>query len=105
TITNTLPASVSFVSATPTNGYTLAGSVVTFTNLGNFGSGLTATATITVHPNAAATLTNTATCGSGVTDPLKGNNTAAVKTVVSFPPVTVSRSGNNLVIAWPVEAT
>ena len=34
-LTNTLPAGVSFVSATPASGYTLVGSVLTFTNLGN----------------------------------------------------------------------
>jgi len=40
-----------------------------------------------------------------VLDPLKGNNTFLVKTVVAFPEFTVSRSGNNLVISWPASAT
>jgi uncharacterized repeat protein (TIGR01451 family) len=104
TVTNTLPPGVSFVSATP-SGYTQSGSVIAFTNLGNFGAGLVAVATITVHPNAPATLTNTATCASGVTDPLKGNNTASVKTIVEAAQLSTVVSGQNLVISWSADAT
>jgi uncharacterized repeat protein (TIGR01451 family) len=104
TVTNTLPSGMTFISATP-SGYTLVGSVVTFTNLGNLGSGAISTASITVHPDVTGTFTNTASCGSTVNDPLKGNNTASVKTVVDFPALTTLVQGNNLVISWPVEAT
>lgn len=104
-VTNTLPPTMTFVSATP-GGYTVSGRIVTFTNLGNVGSSLSATATITVHPTAAGTFTNSATTGSGVIDPLKGNNTAAVKSIVIFPnpPLATHIVGSSLVIAWPVDA-
>jgi uncharacterized repeat protein (TIGR01451 family)/uncharacterized delta-60 repeat protein len=103
-VTNTLPGEVSFLSATP-SGYTLAGGVVTFTNLGNLASGAQTVATIVVRAVTPATLTNNTTVGSSVTDPLKGNNTVSVKTIVEFPQVGLIRSGNNLVISWPAGAT
>jgi hypothetical protein len=103
-VTNTLPAEVTFLSATP-SGYTLAGGVVTFTNLGNLASGAQAVATIVVRAVTPATLTNDTTVGSIVTDPLKGNNTVSVKTIVEFPQVDFAVVGNNLVISWPAGAT
>lgn len=103
-VTNTLPLGMTFLSATPP-GHTVVGNVVTFTNLGDFGNGLVFTATITVHPNVAGEFTNTATAVSVVLDPLKGNNTAAVKSLVEFPPMNAVVQGNNLVISWPVAAT
>ena len=105
TITNTLPPGVTFVSATPAGSYTLVGSVVTFTNLGAVGNGSVVNASITIHPNSGTQLTNTATCGSAVTDPLKGNNTATVKTVIEYPAMSAAASGGNLVISWPSGAT
>lgn len=103
-LTNTLPPGVTFLSASPA-GYTLVGSVITFTNLGNAGSGLVLSATISVHPNVPATLTSTAVAASGVIDPLKGNNTATVKTIVTYPPLETSVVGSNLVISWSAAAT
>ena len=100
TITNTLPPSVALVSATPA-GYTLSGQTLAFTNLGNLGSGMQATATIVVQTLAAETITDSARCASSVTDPLKANNSASVKTIVQVPQLTAGRSGNNLVISWP----
>src|ERR1019366_725216 len=76
-----LPPEAIFVSASPA-GYTLAGQTITLTNIGNLGSGLQTTATIVVQPMTAATITNTASCSSGITDPFKANNSASVKTVV-----------------------
>ena len=103
-VTNTLPPEVTFLSATP-SGYTLAGSVVTFTNLGNLASGAQTVATIVVRAVTPATLNNDTSVGSTVTDPLKGNNLVSVKTLVEFPQLGVSRSGGDLVIAWPAGAT
>jgi uncharacterized repeat protein (TIGR01451 family) len=99
-ITNTLPPTVSFVSASPA-GYSVAGRVVAFTNLGNLGSGGSTTATIVVRPNSAGTITNAATCASTILDPLKANNSATVKNDVEALQMTMLRSGTNLVIAWP----
>jgi uncharacterized repeat protein (TIGR01451 family) len=103
-LTNTLPSSVAFVSATPA-GYTLIGNSVIFTSLGNIGSGAQIGASITVHPTAAGEITNTATVGSTVTDSLKANNTASVKTVVEGLKLNVSHSGNNFTISWPASAS
>jgi len=102
-VTNTLPPNVTFLSATP-GGYTVVGNVVTFTNLGSINSGGQAVASISVRPLVSDTLTNTTTCGSAtVFDPLKGNNTVSVKTIVQTPPMSIVRSGNNIVIAWPLD--
>lgn len=104
-LTNTLPATVSFVSASPL-GYILVGNTVVFTNLGSIGSGAQAGATITVQPAVAGEITDTATVSSVVTDSLKANNTASVKTIVGGVGVnlTVSRSGNNIIMSWPAAA-
>jgi uncharacterized repeat protein (TIGR01451 family) len=103
-LTNTLPAGVVFVSATP-GGFTTNGSVVTFTNLGSIGSGGQVTATITVNPALAGTITNSASVGSGVPDPFKGNHSVSVKTLVEAVKMTVTRSGNTFTISWPASAT
>jgi uncharacterized repeat protein (TIGR01451 family) len=102
-LTNTLPASVNFVEASP-SGYSLVGNTVIFTNLGNIGSGAQTVASITVHPVVAGEITNTASVGSTVTDSLKANNTVSVKTVVEGLKLTVSRSGENFTISWPASA-
>jgi len=102
-LTNTLPATVSFVSASP-SGYLLIGNTVVFTNLGNIGSGAQAGASITVQPTVAGEITDTATVSSIVTDSLKANNTASVKTVVEGLKLTVAHSGSNFTISWPASA-
>jgi uncharacterized repeat protein (TIGR01451 family)/uncharacterized delta-60 repeat protein len=102
-LTNTLPAGVSFVSASPP-GYILSGNNVIYTGLGNLGSGSVITATITVNPTAVGEITDTATVSSTVTDPLKANNTVSAKTIVEGLQLTVARSGNNVSISWPASA-
>ena len=99
-VTNTLPPTVNFVSASPA-GYTVAGRVVTFTNLGNLGSGANTSATIVVKPTAAGTITNAATCASTVSDPFKANNSATVKNDVEALQLSFVRSGTNFVFSWP----
>jgi uncharacterized repeat protein (TIGR01451 family)/uncharacterized delta-60 repeat protein len=100
TASDTLPASVAFVSASPA-GYTLAGQVVTFTDLGNLGSNSQISASITVQALGADTITDSARCSSAVIDPLKANNTASVKTIVQLPTLAITHAGKNLVISWP----
>jgi hypothetical protein len=92
------------VSATP-GGYTLAGNVLTFTNLGGVGAGSQTTATVVVRPNAAGTITNTVATASLVVDPLKANNTATVKSIVQALLMSATVSGGNLTITWPASAT
>ena len=102
TVVDTLPPTVNFVSASPTNNYTVVGQVVTFLNLGDIGSNHQETATIKVTPTAPGTVTNSATCSSGVTDPFKANNKAAVKTVVQAAPlITASLVADGLAVYWP----
>ncbi len=103
-LTNTLPASVNFVSASP-SGYTLNGTQLVFTNLGNLGSGGQIQASILVVPTAPGQITDSATVSSSVLDSLKANNTVAAKTIVEGGvQLTVGRSGNNFTIAWPASA-
>ena len=86
TVTDTLPANVTFVSATPSQGTcTQAGGTVTCP-LGALASGASATVTIQVTPTAAAggtTLTNTAQVTANEADPNPANNTATATTAVT----------------------
>ena len=98
-----LPPTVNFISASPASGYTFAGGVVTFTNLGILGSGAQTSVSIVVQPTAAATITDTASCRSDLIDPFKANNSASVKTIVDllYLPLSVSLVDHSLVISWP----
>ena len=102
TATDTLPPTLDFVSAMPA-GYTVAGRLITFTNLGNLGIRGQANLTITARPTVAGTFTNSASCRSpAVTDPRKSNNSASAKTVVQQVPLTIARLGTDtLIISWP----
>jgi uncharacterized repeat protein (TIGR01451 family) len=83
TLADTLPASVTFGSATPSQGScTQSGSTVTC-NLGSIADGGLATVTITVTPNATGTISNTATVSANESDPNGANNTATVTTTVN----------------------
>jgi uncharacterized repeat protein (TIGR01451 family) len=103
-LTNTLPAGVTFLSASP-GGYVVNGNVISFPSLGDLGSGSTVTATIQVRPDAPGTITNNASVSTTTTDPLKANNNASVKTVVEGVQLSVVRSGSNIIISWPASAT
>jgi len=108
-VSNTLPSSVSFVSASPgsTTSYTESGQlVVTYANLGNLTNGAKASFTITVRPLAVGTITDAASCRSDIIDPLKANNAAAVKTIVQAAPLdlTFTRVSGGLAISWPAYA-
>jgi uncharacterized repeat protein (TIGR01451 family) len=82
-VSDRLPAGVAFVSAVSSNGScaNVAGTVTC--NLTNLPSGSRASLTVLVTPQAAGTLTNTATVTvSGASDPRGQNNTATALTVV-----------------------
>jgi uncharacterized repeat protein (TIGR01451 family) len=94
-VTDSLPANVTFVSASPAGAFT-NGSQVIWTNLGPILAGTSTNIIITVTPPVmAATLTNSATGGSPVLDPDLTNNTA--------PPVftTVSPASDLLITKTP----
>ena len=82
TLTDTLPAGVTFVSATSTQGScSQSGGTVTC-NIGTLASSATATVTIIVRPTATGTISNTATVTGAETDANPDNNTAAQSTTV-----------------------
>jgi hypothetical protein len=103
-LTNILPLTVSFVSASPA-AYELIGNVVTFTNLGDLAAGGQTSASIVVRPAIGGTITDTALCASGVIDPRKGNNFASVKTIVQVVEISFVQTGNNLTLSWPAGST
>jgi uncharacterized repeat protein (TIGR01451 family) len=86
TLTDTLPASFTFVSATTTQGSLVtppAGSTgVVTANVGSLAIGATATVTVTVKTTASGVQTNTAQVSGNEGDPVAANNTAAQATTV-----------------------
>jgi uncharacterized repeat protein (TIGR01451 family) len=81
TLTDTLPSSVTFVSATggvrPING------VLTF-GLGNLAAGASRTVTLVVSPTAAGTLSDTAAASMDQTDPTPADNSVTLRTTSSI---------------------
>ncbi|MFZ5876473.1 MAG: DUF11 domain-containing protein [Nitrospirota bacterium] len=84
TVSDTLPAGVSYVSATPSQG-SCSGTTTVNCTLGVLGNGASATVTIVVTATASGTVTNTATVGSGVSDPNSSNNSASVSKTITAP--------------------
>src|SRR5439155_1677597 len=83
TVSDTLPAGVTFVSASSSVGTCANASNTVTCTIGNLASG--ATATITINASASATagmITNTATISGNETDPNPANNTASASTQV-----------------------
>jgi uncharacterized repeat protein (TIGR01451 family) len=82
TVTDTLPAGVSYVSATASQGTVEFSNGVLTVQLGSLASGASATATVVVSvaPGATGVLTNTAVITGHETDPNLENNTSTVTT-------------------------
>jgi uncharacterized repeat protein (TIGR01451 family) len=81
-VADTLPPSVSYVSATPSQGScTQAGGTVRCT-LGSIGVGATASIDIVVRPTSVGIITNTATISAPASDPVPANNTDTENTRV-----------------------
>ncbi|HEV3162579.1 MAG TPA: hypothetical protein VGZ22_00965 [Isosphaeraceae bacterium] len=80
TLTDTLPAGASFVSAT--GGVTPVGGVLTFP-LGKLSAETSTTATVVVAPTAAGTLINQASVSGNETDPTPADNSATQTTIVA----------------------
>jgi uncharacterized repeat protein (TIGR01451 family) len=74
TVVDQLPPSVTFVSATPTQGTCEESGGLVTCNLGTIGSGAIGTVDIVVKPTVPGTITNTASVGSSTHDPNEGNN-------------------------------
>ena len=95
-VTDSLPAGLVFVSASP--GWTTNGNQVVWTNLVNLASGATTNLTLTVFPTASITVTNFAKVGSPTSDPNLINNTSPplVTTIVPAPLTIVAGNTNKL---------
>ena len=85
TVTDTLPAGETFVSATTSQGTTSFANDTLTVTLGNMASGGTATTTVLVDvaSSVTGTLTNTATISGNQPDPNLTNNTSTVTTPVT----------------------
>lgn len=85
TLSDTLPAGVSIVSATASSGwscyYYTGGSNVTC-NFGDMPSGTSQTVSLVVKPSVSGTHSNTASVSSNVTDPVTANNSATTTVTV-----------------------
>ncbi len=84
-LTDTLPASLVLVSATPTQGPGCTGTTTVACDLGAIASGSTASVTIVATATAPGVVTNTASVTGNEPDPNPGNNTATEPTTVADP--------------------
>jgi uncharacterized repeat protein (TIGR01451 family) len=82
TVVDTLPAGVTLISATPTQG-TCSGVGTLNCALGNLVMGASAGVTIVVSPGGSGTITNTAVVSANEIDTNAANNTATASTVVN----------------------
>lgn len=107
TVTHQLEAGVIPVSASPA-GYVITtsggASSVTFTNLGLLANDGVMNLEVVAKPTLAGTITGVTRVSSSAVDPLKGNNTAAAKTIVQPLSIGVVRSGAGLVLSWSANA-
>ena len=88
TLTDTLPGSVTFVSATPNQGSCSGTSTVTC-HLGTLANGASATVTIVTTATTAGTVTNTASVTGNESDLNTANDTATEGTIIGCPdPIT-----------------
>jgi uncharacterized repeat protein (TIGR01451 family) len=102
TMTDTLPAGVNFVSATPSQG-SCTGTSTVVCNLGSLPASANATVTLVVKPTAAGTITNTASVTATETDPTSANDSDTEQTTVNpaqcdgLTPTIVGTPGNNTI--------
>jgi uncharacterized repeat protein (TIGR01451 family) len=107
-LTNTLPASVQFVSANSSQGSCSPVGGKVACSLGLLSDAATATVTIVVTPTAAGTITNQVTVTTATPDSDMSNNSSSRKTTVLPPPslsLTFVPALNNVIIAWPKSAS
>ena len=86
TLTDTLPAGVTFQSATPSQG-TCSGTTTITCDFGAIFNGGTASVEILVVTSGAGTITNTASVTADETDPVPGNNNVSIDTNVVVSPM------------------
>lgn len=89
TVTDVLPAGVTLISASPTQG-TCSGTTTVTCNLGTLNNGASATVALVVRPSAPGPLSNTATVDSPAADPAAGNDASTIVVTVAPTPVFVA---------------
>jgi choice-of-anchor B domain-containing protein len=82
TLTDTLPANLSFVSATASQG-TCSGTTTVTCNLGTIQNGAAATVTLVARPTALGTISNSGVASSDETDTRLADNTGTAQTTVN----------------------
>jgi uncharacterized repeat protein (TIGR01451 family) len=95
-VTDSLPANVSFVSASP--GYLNLGNALAWT-VNPLSAGHATNLLVTVQPAAAGTLTNTISVASTSTDPNLANNLSVYSLTADIPPSITNQPTNQVVIA------
>ncbi len=101
-LSNQLPAGVTFLTATPSQGSCSQAAGVITCNVGSLSSGASATVTIAARTTVPGLITDVAGVSGGQVDLNLADNVHSAKTTVSPLTVTFGRQGNNLVISWPV---
>jgi uncharacterized repeat protein (TIGR01451 family) len=86
TVTDTLPAGVSYDSATPSQGSCSQDAGTVTCSLGTLAGGTSANVDVKVRPQSEGSITNQASVSSGVTDPDSTNNSASADSTVTAPP-------------------
>ncbi len=94
TVTDALPASVTFSSVSASQGTCTSIAGVVTCSLGALTNSGVATVTISVLPNVPGLLTNTAAVSALIPDPVASNNTSSIITAISNPPPFVVRPGS-----------
>jgi uncharacterized repeat protein (TIGR01451 family) len=95
TFTDTFPAGVTFVSASP-GCVNLGGKVVC--NIGSMPNGNSTNFIVVMTPTAAGLITNSLAVASPTFDPNSGNNTAIIVTTVGVPPAITAQPNNQTAI-------
>ncbi len=104
---DSLPASLSLVSAQWNGSWSQANGMLTF-NTAALASGASATAIVVVRPGLDGVFISSAGVTSGVADLVSANNTANSSVTVNdnpgVPLLKISRSGTNVVLSWSTNA-
>jgi uncharacterized repeat protein (TIGR01451 family) len=103
-VTDALPASLSFISATTSAGTITNNAGLVTASLGALATSSNALITITAMPTNSGLITNIAFAAASETDAAPADNTGSViVTVTAFPPPTLStlRTNSQVLILWP----
>jgi uncharacterized repeat protein (TIGR01451 family) len=102
-LTNSIPASVSLIAASTSQGSLNTNANPILGTLGTIGAGGSVVVNLLVVPQAPGTITDTASAGSDLPDTNLPNNTSSVSTIVlPLPILSISLLTNEVQVAWPM---